>query len=429
MLDSCQTMMPDGFSGLLMSQLMNIARPWASLKQFPELPLISLIPRDQEDQVYKAGIDHFHLTDPQKDKSGSGKIPGYEEESFTLEYHNSNSSPVYASRIWTWTDDPYKEKRKSNYYVWVWPPCEALIFGTAYEASRIARTRSDEPSPAVFEGSLFNGLDIKATMRSVINGEKKIMIKKPSAEKKVFTPDGKHPEPTVFIFNDDLADPGSLWSLLIAGTNLYRNVKNRARYDHIVRTKGSCFISSISRVKNHEIPQSMRGHIDSLNILDGYTVLGNPCINARQAAQWLEDNDYNCCPAMTDTSITSLIKYYKKYFRMELSVSDWRSTLIQVAIPYAKERFVVIAPKTFRIPEKLNTEARIRNISIDFLPLSYFSDLHVSEMRTRIMLRADDPDGLSYPPESEKAIGQKADKYFELLPLYMQLQLKKQINN
>jgi hypothetical protein len=45
------------------------------------------------------------------------------------------------------------------------------------------------------------------------------------------------------------------------------------------------------------------------------------------------------------------------------------------------------------------------------------------------MLKADDPDGLSYPPEAEKAIGQKADKYFELLPLYMQLQLKKQIKN
>ena len=207
-----------------------------------------------EDRENKAGIDHFRLTDLQKDKSGSGKIPGYEEESFTIAYHNSNSSPVYSSRVWTWADDPYRKKKKSNYYVWVWPPCEALIFGTAYEASRIARTRSDEPSPAVFEGSLYNGLDIKATMRSVINGEKKIMIKKPSAEKKIFTPDGKHPEPTVFFSVKIHADQVSVWSLLIAGTNLYRNVKNRTRFDNIVRTKGSCFISSISRVKNHEIP-------------------------------------------------------------------------------------------------------------------------------------------------------------------------------
>ena len=428
-LDCSETMMPECFNGLLMSQLMNIDRPWASLKQFPDLPLISVMPRDHEDPANIAGIDNFRLTDTRKRNSGSWEIPGYEEESFTIHFHNSNSSPAYSSRVWNWSDDPFKKKRKSNYYVWVWPPCEALIFGTAYKASMIARTRSDDPSPAVFEGSLYNGLDIKATLRSVISGEKKIMIKKASAEKKIFTPDGKHPEPTVFIFSDDPSDLASAWSLLIAGTNLYRNVKNRSRFDNIVRAKGSCFISSISRVKDHEIPQSMRGHIDSFNILDGYTVFGNPCINARQAAQWLEDNDYNCCPVMTDTLITSLTCYYKKHFRMELSVTDWTSTLIQLAIPYAKERFVVIGPKTLRIPEKLNLEAGRRNISIDFLPLNFFSDFHVSEMRRRIMLRAGDPDGLTYPPEAEKAIGQKADKYFELLPLYMQLQLKKQINN
>ncbi len=428
-IECSESMMPDGFNGLLMSQLMNIDRPWASMKQFPELPLLSVMPRDGEGRENKTGIDHFRLTDPRKDNPGPWEIPGYEEESFTIHYHNSNFSPVLSSRVWNWADDPFRNEKKSNYYVWVWPPCEALIFGTAYEASRIARTRSDEPSPAVFEGSLYNGLDIKATMRSIIKGEKKIMIKKPSSEKKVFTPDGKHPEPTVFIFNDDPADLASAWSLLIAGTNLYRNVKNRPRFDNLVRAKGSCFISSISRVKYHEIPQPMRGHIDSINILDGYTVLGNPCINARQAAQWIEDNDYNCCPVMSETSITSLISYYKKHFNLELSITDWTTTLIEVAIPYAKERFVVIGPKTFSIPEKLNAEARRRNISIDFLPLSYFSDKHISEMRRRIMLKASDPDGLSYPPEAEKAIGQKADKYFELLPQYMQLQLKKQKNN
>lgn len=428
-MECSESMMPDNFNGLLMSQLMNIERPWASMKNFPGLPLLSAMPRDVEAGENKSGLDHFRLTGPRKDNPVPWEIPGYEEESFTIHYHNSDSPAAYSSRIWSWSDDPFRNKNKSNYYVWVWPPCEALIYGTAYEASRIARTRSDEPYPAVFEGSLYNGLDIKATMRSVINGEKKIMIKKPSSEKKIFTPDGKHSEPAVFIFNEDPSGLTSTWSLLIAGTNLYRNVKNKTRFENLVREKGRSFISSISRVKNQEIPQSMRGHIDSINILDGYTVLGNPCINARQAAQWLEDNDYKCCPIMTDTLFTSLMSYYKKHFNIELSITDWTTSLIQIAIPYAKERFVVIGPKTFSIPEKLNAEAGRRNISIDFLPLSYFSDLHVSELRRRLLLKASDPDGLTYPPEAEKAIGQKADKYFELLPQYMQLQLKKQINN
>lgn len=427
-MECSENMMPDSFNGLLMSRLMNTDRPWASLKQFPDLPLLSGMPRDDEDTERKTGIDHFLLTDSAKDNYGSYTIPGYQEESFTLRYHNSNSISSVPPGAWSWADDPNRKYHKSNYYVWVWPPCEALTFGLAYEASRVARTRSEEPSPAVFEGSLYNGLDIKATMRSVISGDKKIMIKKPSAEKKVFTPDGKHPEPTVFIFDEDKTDPASVWSLLIAGTNLAGNVKNRSRFENLTNAKGRCFISSISRVKKYAIPPSMRGHIDSFDFLDGYTVLGNPCINARQAAQWLEDNDYNCCPLMTDTSISSLISYYKRHFNLELSDKDWITTLIQIAIPYTKERFVVIGPKTLRIPDKLNTEARRRKISIDFLPLNYFPDQLVSEMRRRIMLRASDPDGLTYTPEAEKAIGQKADKYFELLPLYMQLQLKKQKN-
>jgi hypothetical protein len=42
-----------------------------------------------------------------------------------------------------------------------------------------------------------------------------------------------------------------------------------------------------------------------------------------------------------------------------------------------------------------------------------------------MIVRAKDNDGLTFPPEAEQALGQKADKYLELLPLYMQQQLKR----
>ena len=419
------SMMTSGFNGILLTRLMDIGRPWASHKQFPELPVLSYVPNNQTEKENLSHTDFFQFTDSWQDKNDHSISDSNTHDTFTVGFHNAKNPSEQHIRQWLWEDDPLKQKGRKSYYVWVWPPCEAILYGAAYEASRIALTRSKEPLPALFEGSLYDGIDIKRTMRSVINGEKKIYIKKPRLEKKRFIPDGKNPEPVVFIFDNENTEMHSRWSLLIGGTNLGKHVRNKVRYNDIVRKSGSFFISSIGWISDIEVPSSLHGHIDSLSILDGYTALGNPCINSKQAAQWLEDNDYKCCPVMTNTSIVSLIEYYRNNFQMELSVTDWVSTLIKIAIPYAKERFVVLAPKDFRIPAKLINEAGSRNISIDYLPLDYFSEEHVTEMRKRIMLRASDPDGLSYPQETEKALGQKADKYFELLPVYMQLQLKK----
>jgi hypothetical protein len=113
---------------------------------------------------------------------------------------------------------------------------------------------------------------------------------------------------------------------------------------------------------------------------------------------------------------------------MEISVSDWKTALIRFALPYAKERVIVIAPRNFKLPGKLYSEARSRNISIDLLPLNYFPVDRIAEMRQRVMVRAKDTDGIDFPPEVEKALGQKSGKYFELLPPYMQQQLLKPQN-
>lgn len=423
-----ESMLPPGFNRVLLSQIMDISRPWASPKQFPELPLLSKSSRTQIGQYNEPHTDLFQLNDNWQENNDQTLYNNNNEfyESFTVDCHNVNYSSVNVVREWQWEDEPEKQTERKINFTWVWPPCEALIYGTAYEASKIALTHSKETISTVFEGSLYNGIDIKGTIRSVINCEKKIYIRKSMLQKRKFVPDGRNPEPTVFIFNIDNPDIRAHWSLLIAGTNIGRHVKNKTLYNEIVKKSGSSFISSIGWIADQEIPPSISGHIDSLGILDGYTAFGNPCINARQGAKWLEDNDYKCCPVMTGTSMDLLVKYYGKHFNLELPITDWTTTLIMIAIPYAKERIVVIAPANFRIPERLLSEAGKRNISIDKLALNYFSCEHITEMRRRIMLNANDPDGLTFPPETEKALGQRADKYFEMLPVYMQLQLKTQ---
>ncbi|TFG42178.1 MAG: hypothetical protein E4H43_03545, partial [Bacteroidia bacterium] len=405
MIDCAMSMMPPCFCAALISQLMDIERSWSSPEQYPDLPVISKIHNKPEKGDNNLSVDLFQ----QYEGGGNKKLPGQprlqKSVPFTLKYHQANPLPEHLLSSWKWENEPEGPCHQVSYFDWVWPPCEALLFGSAYEASRMAVTRSNEPVSSPFEGSLYDGIDVKATIRSVIKGEKKIYIRKPSSAKKTFIPDGKKPEPSVFIFGETPADIKPAWSLLIAGTNLRSYIRDKSAYDETVRKYGDCFVSSISRVFYQEAPSQIKNYVDSYSMLEGITAFGSPCINARQGAQWVEDNDFSSCPVLNYTSIEALIDFYRKHHNMDISESDWKTALIRFAIPYAKERVVVIAPGNFKPSVSLFSEARRRNISIDLLPLSYFPASRIFEMRQRIMVRAKDSDGFTFPTEVEKALG------------------------
>jgi len=135
---------------------------------------------------------------------------------------------------------------------------------------------------------------------------------------------------------------------------------------------------------------------------------------------------FKACPVLTSTSIETMIDFYRNQYNMIISESDWKTALIRFAIPYARERVVVVTPRNFIVPNKLHLEAKTRNISIDQIPATCFPAEQLAEMRQRLIVRAKDNDGITFTPETELALGQKADKYFSMLPRYMQEQLRNQ---
>jgi hypothetical protein len=425
LLECARTIMPAEFYDLLAGHLMDIEQPWASPWQFPELPMLSRIPEESKETGKKPTIELYNLTESGKDTKDN---PSWKKRSasFTVKYRDGFPLPGYLLSTWKWDDEPEHPGSQGGYFDWVWPPCEALLFGIAYEASKIAVTRTREAVPEVFEGSLFDGLDIRATIRSATSGERKIYVRRTSSSKKHFTPDGKKPEPTVFIFDSETSDNKANWSLLIAGTNLRSYLKDTTEFDRVVQKYGGYFVSSISRVRYHPVPPHLSGYVVSSSILDGITAFGSPCINAIQSAQWVEDNNFKACPVLTSTSIDTMINYYRDHYSMIVSKADWKTALIRFAIPYAKERVVVVAPRNFKVLNELHSEAKKRNISIDQIPLTWFPAEQLAEMRQRLIVRAIDNDGITFTPETELALGQKADKYYGMLPLYMQQQLRNQ---
>ena len=425
LLECSRTLMPDGFYDFLVDGLMDIDRPWASPKQFPELPMIGRKPEGSKEKNKITTVELYHLKESGKDNRNN-QSRKKESGSFTVEYLNGFPVPGYLLNMWKWDDEPDHPRSQGGFFDWVWPPCEALLFGTAYEASKMAVTRSKEAKPEVFEGSMFDGLDLRATIRSATAGERKIYVKKTSSTKKLYIPDGKKPEPTVFIFDSENSDNKADWSLLIAGANIRSYLKDKTEFDRIVQKYGGYFISSISRVRYQPVPPQISGHAVSYSILDGITAFGSPCINAIQGAKWLQDNNFKACPVLTSTSIDTLVDFYRDQYNMIISESDWKRALIRFAIPYARDRVVVVAPRNFIVPNELHSEAKTRNISIDQIPSSFFPPEQLAEMRQRLIVRAKDNDGITFTQETERALGQKADKYFGMLPRYMQDQLKNQ---
>jgi hypothetical protein len=261
-------------------------------------------------------------------------------------------------------------------------------------------------------------------MRSVITGENRIYIRKPFVTKKTVIPDGKSPEPTVFIFCSPHKGEDSSWTVLLGGYEIGNYIKNRSRFEQVTRQYGSNFISSIALDHSVKVPGSLRPHVDGMNILDGITLFGNPCINAKQSAQWVEDNDFNCCPVSGSVTFTGLSREYQSRYHMDIDKEDWQTALIQFALPFAKERLVVVAPANLHLSQKLMSEVKRMKKDLALVSLNSFPAAKIAEMRKRIFTKSSDPDGCRFPRETEIALGQSAEKYRNLLPVYMQNQLK-----
>ncbi len=421
-LDSGQAMMPRKFNRVLANTLMDIEREWASQTQFPELPVLFPDNSDSRTQSNRSGM----YASCREGKTGQ-RIPGFSPPSqlfLEMSYEDLRKIRMIQS-LWSWPDEPREKKQGASWYSWIWPPCEALLYGTAYQAMRIACDQAARNESTVFEGSLHSGLDIKATTRSMIQGRRSVYVKNQKTIREKHSPDNKHPEPAVFIFPRSEDEKGDQWSLLIGGSSIGDHVVDKDKFREIVDEKGDQFIATISYEHSYKMPESQGKILDSATQLSGVTVFGNPCINSIQAAAWVESADYRCCPIVQYSSISNLVREYAKSHNMEIDLDDWQSALIRFAIPFVKERLVIIAPDHFILPPLIRQQANARNITVSVLPLSYFPKEKINEIRQRISVRSLDRDGCHFAAEVEFELGQAPDTYFDLLPAYMQQQLAK----
>ena len=178
-------------------------------------------------------------------------------------------------------------------------------------------------------------------------------------------------------------------------------------FRQVAEQTGSKFISTILYC---EIRGKLAGAKTCPNVLEqrliwGGVSYGNPVLNARQSAQWLTETDFKCCPSLRQATMPQLLDDFECRFGMALDPDAWPDTLVRLAIPFAKQRVLIVAPSRSFITQEAQIEARRRGVRLDFVPLSYLSAPLVRQIQTQWLVRPVDKDATDWPDDAIRFLG------------------------
>ena len=423
MLASAKVMMDNDFCRILILKVMKVNPDWASPKDFPNLPVIESEAKNQKESMEWRTNQKVRIISGIEDENTDGiqSVPAFYTNVPLLQALNANEISEY----WEWIHKKKnKHKQPSEGNPWIWPPCESLIYGLAFKAAEISNTNKRRfNQSSAFEGSLEGGVDVKATIRSIIRSERKIYVSKLASDIEQSILDGINPDPFVLLFSDGSDNVSGQFGFFTAGSELEEFAKDPHLFNKIARENGRVFVSSVVLEEKVAPPSHLSALVAEMSKTHGTVMFGNPCINARQSASWLESANYKCCPILFEHNMSSLTDYYSKNYYIQFNLSDWKETLIRMAIPFAKKMVTILASDSFQIPERARIEASRKRILLNQVGLSNFSESQLNEAQHRISIPTLDRAGIHFPPEAEILLGHAKDKYFEMLPYAMRKQV------
>jgi hypothetical protein len=423
MLVSANVMMDNNFCRLLTKKLMEVNPDWASSEDFPDLPVINQVSNTNSasNGRFRNKKIRFDFKNPDCSREeGDDEINLY-----TSLPDNQHLDIPDINDYWEWRwnkNGKFFWPRQGN--PWIWPPCESLIYGIAFKAAEISFNNQKRIHDSLaFDGSLEGGINVKATIRSIIRGERKIYVSKLASGQDQAIQDGINPDPFVLIFPESSDLSKGKWGFFTAGSELEHFVKDIDLFDKIRSEKGDIFVSSILLEEKMTPPKHLKLLVSEMSRTHGTVLFGNPCINSKQSAIWLESTGYKCCPVLSSYGMHSILDYYSDHYNLKINLSDWKESLIRMAIPFAKKMVTILASDSFCIPEQVKTEASNKKVQLNLVSYSNFSESQLDEARNRYSIRTLDRAGFMFPPETEVLLGQTKDTYFEMLPHAMQKQV------
>ncbi|OPZ86950.1 MAG: hypothetical protein BWY76_00706 [bacterium ADurb.Bin429] len=434
-LTAANAMMSERFCSELASVFMNYELGWASPKAFPQLPIIGPATMNATEEPWLQPGQKAQLIHTSQAGAADEQVAGDEQYTRTPPFYlgclpEPSGDVIRVPIPWNWEQEPPTLTPPPRMSKWnVWPPYDNLLFAVAYQAAEVASNSRQGYHIDAFESSLLDGVDIKATMRSVTRGETRLYVREKILQTVMASQNVTNPDPTVFVFASPQDSESGHWGCLYAGWHEIGNhVKDLDRFEEIVREQGAAFISAVKYYEPLELEERLRGYVQSSDLMKGIVVFGSPCINRVQSARWLEGARYKCCPILPDepdgqSRMDQLRGFYEEKYKIVIDLQNWSASLIQFAIPYAKQRVIVVAPDFYTPPPIVAYDARRFGREIVVLPMSYFSASDIRILRRQYTVGCLDRDGFTYPSELESLMGESKDTYLPRLPQEVRDQL------
>lgn len=430
LLEAAEATMSGRFKDNLAASLLRHDADWALPKHFPGLPILSPEPRD-DGRISGAEIQAVRLGMPSKGRGKNGEIDYIYSDSFYLDaFSGVDSSAVQTDP----SGFPFEEATSTiskvweqTFHAWVWPPCEFLLHGTAYEAANIAKSAAPARKTEAFEGALLEGIDVRATLRARSRGDQTLYVhsREKYMDEDLAVVRGESLEPTVFIFEDPSNEIKAGWHLGSAGgltlRDHFETDEQRVRFDEAVQKLGSIFVGSVSFSKPIKVSKPLKPIIQSARELMGIVTFGNPCAHIKQSVMWLNAIGYNSCPIIQSMDFDTLSEFFHQHHNLTLNRLEWPSTLVRLAIPYARHRVVIVAHHQFVVDPICRKEAQARRIQLNLVPLSVWPRDRIDHLRRQYTVYAGST-GLHIEEQIELRLGSK-EKYLDMLPPPMQAQV------
>lgn len=417
----------EDFAELLGRELMTAPQiQWLQPANMPELPYLRALPWDAHERHLIVDCHKAELVRPDGRQGPcfvEGMLPTGGQSIFAVGSYFVEPKPE-GPRPGADGDGHFRPGIRR----WIWPPCELLFFGTAFQiAEQIHTSTGHEDVP--FIGSLHEGIAMKATVRSAVRNDNRIYVREAARGRPASLRDAMA-GPFVYIFETpprERSMSAFTWELLLAGVmreQYFRLAASRRKFQEIVERQGNAFVSCVHFCEARGLSGDLARcrAIDKVNLLWGSVAFGNPCINIFQCARWLEDESFNCCPALRYGSMDALVEQYKRDYGVSLDLYDWTETLVRIAIQKARRRVLVIAPDRSAITRQARIEARRRRVGIDVVPLSYVSAERLAAVRNQYCVYPLDEGATQWSREVTDLLG-PSDAHIDLLPPWIRAQM------
>ncbi len=380
---------------------------WASLNKFPDCTLLS--------PPVGEGHESNSVVLINKD--------GYQsEKGFYIRSSHSNTLHAPSGIPFEWEKArELAEKMTSNWNGHTWRPYDRLISSMSLRAIENVSKNKTVKKTVSFEGSLLNGIDVKRTIRAYSRGDERYHVYDFSKE---YSEPLNFIEgfPVVWILQPD-NNAGADWQVLVEPFSyMEKYIKDKTSFERVARKYGCNMVSIIAYGKRvHEDGNAAITGI-SCDHHSGIIIFQPISWTNRQFARWAELTGYMRAPFCNDSFLSEdnfgdLTTFYRNKHNIRIGEFHWSTTLILLAIPFAKEMLTVVIPEGYLIDKAVHEKAKKYGVQVRPVSHKLFSQTELDRLSRCHLVPAItcEPECI-YTEDVEKSIGELQTDNIHLVP-------------